>query len=60
MAAFKAAKTMYVLQEMLLKDGPTTITTTKLKVQFDAGKNIGKIGILKHDGIDKPVLSAFV
>jgi hypothetical protein len=38
MVAFMTAKTMYVLHEILLKAGPTSITTTKLKVQFDAAK----------------------
>lgn len=42
MVAFMTAKTMYVLHEMLLKAGPTSITTTKLKVQFDAAKKNGR------------------
>ena len=36
MNALRAPKTMYVPQDICSKDGPVTITTTKLNIQFDA------------------------
>lgn len=60
MNAFNAANTIYVPQPMLLKEGPVTITTTKLKILRKERKFIGKLQAYNYGNANQllAVLSA--